>query len=48
MQINWTHFFWMTGETPQSLSNLVQEVSVNFVPFFMDRNTCKLDLNNQV
>ena len=48
LQSNWVHFFWMTGETPHTLSNLVQELEKEFEPHYRCGRKCYLDFRNQV
>ena len=48
LEQNWVHFFWLTGETPQTLRTLVNKIEgVFFVHLSLGRNR-KLDFHNQV
>ena len=44
---NWTHFYWLTGETPESLQLLVQRLRQIYFIRPMHRN-CKLTFCNQI
>ena len=48
LERHWSNFFWLTGETPDSWSNLVQDLSQEFVHYFHVGKRAKLDLRNQV
>ena len=48
LQTIWNNFFWLTGETPGTLSALVDEIRVNYLHLFHDGTRGKLDLKNKV
>ena len=48
MQRNWTHFFWLTGETPDTLSILVQRLIAKFISFWSKGPESMIDFRNQV
>ena len=48
MSTNWVDFFWLTGETPQTLGQLVDQLDQTFIHLFNNRRGCKLDIRNQV
>ena len=48
MQQNWSHFFGLTGETPETLQVLVHRVSAKFENCKMYGPDTKLDLRNKV
>ena len=45
---NWTFFYWLTGETPQSLAMLVRSLQNNFHHFNRLGRNSALDFRNQV
>ena len=48
LQENWTHFFWLTGETPDTLNILVERICIKFMTFKSYGPNGILDLKNQV
>ena len=48
MERNWDHFFWLTGETPRTLSTLVTKLWSKYLHHFYTTKGSKLDLKNQV
>ena len=48
LERNWIHIFWLTGETPQTLSELVQEIEDRFRPHKIAGRKSFLDFRNQV
>ena len=48
LEQNWNDFFWLTGETPDTLNNLAQELQDQFEPFFWRPRHGSLDFHNQV
>ena len=48
LQRNWINFFWLTGETPQTLSILVNKLRNNFHTFNNLGCNSVLDFRNQV
>ena len=48
LESNWNDFFWLTGETPITLNELVQEMQNKFHPTFRRRRLGSLDFRNQV
>ena len=48
LSANWTHFFWLTGETPCSLSELVVDIQNKFKHVNCPGRPCILDFRNQV
>ena len=48
LQNNWTHFFWLTGETPHTLLNIVEAVERIYFPITTRGRKTVLDLKNQV
>ena len=47
LQRNWIHF-WLTGETPQTLSQLVTEIEDKFFPLQSQGRKFLLDMRNKV
>ena len=45
---NWMHFFWLSGETPNTLFTLVQEIEGRHLNYFHKGRPSKLSLKNQV
>ena len=48
LEQNWNFFFWLTGETPFSLRNLVNRIQVKFFHKYHQLKGHKLDIKNQV
>ena len=48
LQTNWLHFFWLTGETPRTLQQLVHELQAKFQPYVTQGRKSILDFRNQV
>ena len=48
LETNWIHFFWMTGETPQSLSQLAYQLERKFEPHVTSGRKSNLDFRNKV
>ena len=44
---NWNHFYWLTGETPDTLNIIVQGLRSNFFRLHQHRNNA-LNLHNKV
>ena len=48
LQTNWNHFFWLTGETPETLQILVNALHRNFFMHRQYGRKSSLDLRHQV
>ena len=48
LQQNWNHFYWLTGETPQTMQILVNAIDRKFFVHRHYGRNCSLDLRNQV
>ena len=48
LETNWNNFFWLTGETPITLSILVNQLYGHFIHVFHYGHRSKLDFRNQV
>ena len=48
LQTNWTHFFWLTGETPRTLKCMVQSLERYYYPYTNRGRKTLLDFKNQV
>ena len=48
LERNWSHFFWLTGETPNSLSAIVTDVQNMYYPYIFRGRRTLLDFRNQV
>ena len=48
LENNWNNFFWLTGETPNTLQLVVDQIERNFYPYVNRGRKTKLDLWNQV
>ena len=48
LEKNWSHFFWLTGETPQTLGVIVHKIRDKYIHLFHEFSRSKLDLRNQV
>ena len=48
LQNNWIYFYWLTGETPQTLSIIVRKLQNNIWHFNNLGRNSALDLRNQV
>ena len=44
---NWSHFYWLSGETPDTMSLIVQGLRDNYFQFHQHRNNA-LNFHNQV
>ena len=48
LQTNWNHFFWLTGETPDTLRNMITKIERRFNPNVERGCKSLLDMRNQV
>ena len=48
LERNWVHFFWLTGETPDTLRILVQRLQFHFLPHLHIGRQQAIDFRNQV
>ena len=48
MEQNYLHFFWLTGETPETLTNLVERIKRDFLPYTKPGPNGSLDVRNKV
>ena len=48
LESNWTHFFWLTGETPVTLQGLVDALENHYYPYIYRGHRTLLDFHNQV
>ena len=48
LETNWTFFFWLTGETPNSLQSIVNGVQREYLPTIQRGRGKILDFRNQV
>ena len=48
LERNWLHFFWLTGETPNSLAHLVNVLENEFFPYMTAGRNPILNTRNQV
>ena len=47
LEQNWDHFFWLTGEIPSTLSEVVENID-NILQRRTNGRQCVLSLRNQV
>ena len=48
MSQNWLDFFWLSGKTPQTLGELVDQIEHRYIHLFNNCRGCKLNIRNQV
>ena len=48
LKTNWSHFFWLTGETPDTLNDLTNQIQRIFLPYRRTGPETSLDIRNQV
>ena len=48
LERNWMHFFWLTGETPEPLSILVERIKIKFLHINANGPVSAIDIRNQV
>ena len=48
LERNWIHFFWLTGETPHSLSKLVEKLEPIYNSHSTPGKDSALDFKNKV
>ena len=48
METNWSHFFWLTGETPETLQILINRIEVKFLNYRTYGPDSTLSIRKQV
>ena len=48
LEKDWNNFFWLTGETPETLAKLVNQIRENYFNLFYVTSRSKLSFRNQV
>ena len=48
LETNWTDFFWLTGETPDTLSKLVAKIKELYDTIYHQRRRSIVNFRNQV